>query len=274
MKKRIVVVMLTVMVLLIPLTACGGPKITGVKSLVTANVASQAKVKNFHMDGNIDIDVTLDADELQALLGPVDLKLPVKMTVTADAGKDTAHTVTNASVSVLGKSLDVQTTEMYMDIGNGITYTKVGESKSWKKLEHPDAQPKIKELVGGLAILGKTVLDNAVFSDAEEYYTLSMPAAVAGDLIEDLHLLDHVDLGIADVRDITVKNGQIVYNVDKETLLVSSIELQNVDIRGKGTYEEVSVDLKFPLDAVFTFSRYNELDPSEYAIPEEVSSDR
>ena len=77
-------------------------------------------------------------------------------------------------------------------------------------------------------------------------------------------------VGIADVRDITVEGGQIIYNVDKETLLVSSIQLQDVDVRGTGVYEETSVDLKFPINADFQFSRYNELEEAEYAIPEEV----
>ena len=86
----------------------------------------------------------------------------------------------------------------------------------------------------------------------------------------DLNLLERVDLGIADVRDITVEGGQIIYNVDKTTRLVSSVQLKNVDLRGKGVYKGVSADLLFPTNGIFRFSRYNELEDSEYAIPEEI----
>ena len=97
-----------------------------------------------------------------------------------------------------------------------------------------------------------------------------MPAEKTGDLINDLHLLNRVDLGIADVSDITVEGGQIVYNVDKTTLLVSSVELKDVNCRGKGTYNGLSVDLRFSVNGAFLFSRYNELEESEYKIPAEV----
>ena len=128
----------------------------------------------------------------------------------------------------------------------------------------------LKNPAGGLAVVGKTVLENATFKETEEYYSLIIPAEKAGDLVADLHLLDRVDLGIADVHDITVEGGQIVYNVDKTTRLVSSVELKNVDVRGKGVYKGVSADLLAPTNGTFRFSRYNELEESEYAIPEEI----
>ena len=131
---------------------------------------------------------------------------------------------------------------------------------------------EFKDLAGGLAKLGKTVLDNATFEESEEFYSLIMPAEKAGDFVADLNLLERVDLGFADVRDITVEGGQIIYNVDKTTLLVSSVELKNVDIRGKGTYQDVSANLVFPTNGTIRFSRYNELEDAEYAIPEEVLS--
>ena len=121
-------------------------------------------------------------------------------------------------------------------------------------------------------MVGKTVLENAAFSETEEFYTVTMPADKAGDLMKDLRLLDQVDLGVGKITDISIEGGELVYNVDKETLLVSSIELKDVDIRGTGSYEEAAVGLKFPLNGTFRFSRYNELEESEYAIPEEVTA--
>jgi len=128
-----------------------------------------------------------------------------------------------------------------------------------------------RELVGGIAIAGKTVLENASYNETEEFYTLTMPAEKTGDIVKDLHLLDRIDIGIADLRDITVEGGRIVYNVDKTTLLVSSVELKDVDCRGKGTYEDTSVDLRFSVNGAFLFSRYDELEESEYMIPVEVT---
>ena len=257
---------------LIVIVACG-PKVTGVKSLVAANVNAQSKVESYHMDGKVNMEIALDPNEsndLQVLLGKVDLKLPVKMTMDTDAGAETAHITTDASVKLFGKTVPVQTVEVYLDIVNRVAYTKAGESSEWKKSGDENQEMELKDLAGGLAKVGKTVLENATYEETGEYYTLTMPADKAGDLVTDLRLLDRVDLGIADVSDITVEGGEIVYNVDKETLLVDSVQLKDLDIRGKGTYKGVSVDLKFPTNGSFQFSQYNELEESDYAIPEEV----
>ena len=270
MKKSILIMTLLALCLL-TVTACGHPKIVGVKSLVAANASAQSKVKNYHMDGTVNMDIALDSEVLEDL--PLDPKLPVNMTLAADAGTNTAHVTTEAGVSLFDQSVVLQTTEIYMDMENQVAYTKAGDSQEWEKVDDQKEQKEqlgLKELVGGIAIVGKTVLENTTFEESDEFYTLTMPAEKAGNLITDLNLLDSVDVGIADVRDITVEGGQIIYNVDKETLLVSSIQLQDVDVRGTGVYEETSVDLKFPINADFQFSRYNELEEAEYAIPEEV----
>lgn len=248
-----------------------GPKVTGVKSLVAANINAQSKVDNYHMDGEVDMKITLDSSGLQSLLGPANPKLPVEMTLAADSGTETAHVITEAGTKLFGNSVTLQTVEMYMDMKNKVVYAKAGEDAEWKKSEAQEEQMDIRKLAGGLAIVGKSVLENATFGETEELYSLTMPAEKAGELVADLHLLDRVDLGIADVRDITVEGGEIRYNVDKETLLVSSIELDDVDIRGTGTYEDVAVDLKFPVNGSFRFTRYDELVETEYAIPAEVT---
>ena len=270
MKKSILIMTLLALCLL-TVTACGHPKIVGVKSLVAANASAQSKVKNYHMDGTVNMDIALDSEVLEDL--PLDPKLPVNMTLAADAGTNTAHVTTEAGVSLFDQSVVLQTTEIYMDMENQVAYTKAGDSQEWEKVDDQKEQKEqlgLKELVGGIATVGKTVLENTTFEESDEFYTLTMPAEKAGNLITDLNLLDSVDVGIADIRDITVESGQIIYNVDKETLLVSSIQLKDVDVRGTGVYEDTSVDLKFPINADFQFSRYNELEEAEYAIPEEV----
>ena len=258
---------------LIFVVACDGPRVTGVKSLVAANLKAQSKVDNYHMDGTVKMDITLDpeqSDLLEDILEHVDIELPVKMTVGTDAGSDSAHITTDATVKLFGQSVPVQTAEVYLDIKNTVAYTKTGDSTEWKQTGDEETQLEFKDLAGGLAVVGKTVLDNATFKETEEYYSLIIPAEKAGDLVADLNLLERVELGIADVRDITVEGGQIIYNVDKKTRLVSSVELKNVDVRGKGVYKGVSADLLFPTNGTFRFSRYNELEDSEYAIPGEI----
>ena len=246
------------------------PKVTGVKSLVAANIKAQSKVKSYHMDGDVNMDIALDYEELPPILDVLDLKLPVNMTLSADAGRDSAHVITDAKVTIFGEAVPVQSSELYLDMKDLAVYSKTGEPPQWKKSGNHADQMGFKELVGGIAVAGKTVLENAAFNETDEFYTLTIPAEKTGDLVKDLHLLDRVDLGIADVKDITVEGGEIVYNVDKTTFLVSSVELRNVDCRGKGTYEDVSVDLKFTINGAFLFSRYNELEKPDYAIPEEV----
>ena len=271
MMKKSMLIMTLLVLCLLTVTACGHPKIVGVKSLVAANASAQSKVKNYHMDGTVNMDIALDSEVLEDL--PLDPKLPVNMTLAADAGTNTAHVTTEAGVSLFDQSVVLHTAEIYMDMVNQVTYTKAGDSQEWEKVDDQKEQKEqlgLKELVSGIAVVGKTVLENTAFEESDEFYTLTMPAEKAGDLIADLNLLDSVDVGIADVQDITVEGGQIIYNVDKETLLVSSIQLKDVDVRGTGVYEDTAVDLKFPINADFQFSRYNELEEAEYAIPEEV----
>ena len=274
-KKKIllIIVMLIACLILgvIAVSAVMKPKVTGVKSLAAANLKAQSKVKSYHMDGDVDMDISLDNEEYQSIMEKLNLKIPVKMTLSADAGSDTAHVITDASVIILGESIPLQTSESYLDMKNRAVYLKTGDPPQWKKSGKQAEQLGFRELVGGIAIIGKTVLENAAYNETEEFYTLTIPAEKAGDLIKDLHLLDRVDLGIADIRDITVEGGEILYNVDKTTLLVSSVELKEVDCRGKGTYENKSVDLKFLINGSFLFSRYNELEESEYTIPAEVT---
>ncbi len=276
-RKKLIIAIIAmaclVIVGLILIVACQGPRVTGVKSLVAANVKAQSKVNNYHMDGTVKMDITLDPSEsglVEDLLEKADVKLPVKMTIDTNAGRESAHITTDASVKIFGKTVPVKTAEVYLDIKNTVAYTKTGESTKWKQSGDEETQLEFKDLAGGLAIVGKTVLENATFKESEEYYSLIMPAEKAGDLVASMHLLDRVDLGIGDVRDITVEGGKIVYNVDKKTLLVSSVELKDVDIRGKGTYNGVSADLTFPTNGTLRFSRYNELKDSEYLIPEEI----
>ncbi len=274
-KKKIllITVMLIACLILgaIAVTAVMKPKVTGVKSLAAANIKAQSKVKSYHMDGDVDMDISLDNEEYQSIMEKLNLKIPVKMTLSADAGSETAHVITDASVIILGESIPLQTSESYLDMKNRAVYTKTGDPPKWKKSGKQAEQLGFRELVGGIAIIGKTVLENATYNETDEFYTLTIPAEKTGDLIKDLHLLDRVDLGIADIRDITVEDGEILYNVDKTTLLVSSVELKDVDCRGKGTYENNSVDLKFLINGSFLFSRYNKLEESEYTIPAEVT---
>ena len=258
---------------LIFVVACDGPKVTGVKSLVAANVKAQSKVDNYHMDGTVNMDIALDpeqSDLLEDILEHVNIELPVEMTVGTDAGSESAHITTDATVKLFGQSVPVKTAEVYLDIKNTVAYSRSGDSTKWKQTGDEETQLEFKDLAGGLAVVGKTVLDNATFKETEEYYSLIIPAEKAADLVAELNLLERVDLGIADVRDITVEGGQIVYNVDKTTRLVSSVELKDVDVRGKGVYKGVSADLLAPTNGTFRFSRYNELEDSEYAIPEEI----
>ena len=269
----IIVIACAVIGCLIFVVACDGPRVTGVKSLVAANVKAQSKVDNYHMDGTVNMDIALDpeqSDLLEDILEHVNIELPVEMTVGTDAGSESAHITTDATVKLFGQSVPVKTAEVYLDIKNTVAYSRSGDSTKWKQTGDEETQLEFKDLAGGLAVVGKTVLDNATFKETEEYYSLIIPAEKAADLVAELNLLERVDLGIADVRDITVEGGQIVYNVDKTTRLVSSVELKDVDVRGKGVYKGVSADLLAPTNGTFRFSRYNELEDSEYAIPEEI----
>lgn len=59
---------------------------------------------------------------------------------------------------------------------NLTAYSKAGEPPQWKKSGNHADQMGFKELVGGITIAGKTVLENATFNETDEFYTLTMPA--------------------------------------------------------------------------------------------------
>ena len=52
------------------------------------------------MDGDVNMDINLDYEEYQSILDMLDLKLPVKMTLSTDAGRESAHVITDAEVIV------------------------------------------------------------------------------------------------------------------------------------------------------------------------------
>lgn len=278
MKKKTLIITIIalacmIMVCAIVVVACGGPKVTGVRSLAATNVKAHSDVESYHMNGKVNMKVSLDSGKLKNLLGPVDPKLPVKMTIVTDGGPESAHITTDAEIKVFGESVPVQTAEVYLDVKNRMAYTRTGKSRKWKKAVDED-QIGTRELAGGLAMVGKTVLENGTYKETEKFYTLTIPAEKAAELVANLHLLDRVDLGIADVRDITVEGGLVIYRVDKETNLLHSIELKDVAVRGTGTYEGMTVKLKSPVNGVFRFSQYNEVEESKYTIPEDVLEGR
>ena len=118
------------------LSACGGSEaqIKDAESLAAANQSAQAAAESYHMDMDMNMELTLKMDGLQEVMDTESLTMPMTMKMSMDAGKETAHADSNTSMSVMGQSMD-QDAEMYIDMANGVTYTKAKGSDEWEKTE-------------------------------------------------------------------------------------------------------------------------------------------
>ena len=266
MRSKIIILIAALVFTLGTLTSCGGPSITDAKSLVAANKAAQEAVKNFHMDGDLDMEMKMKMEELQALLGTAELSMPMKMEMSMDMSKETAHGTTKTDVTTLGQTQSVDA-EMYCDIKEGIVYTKTDASNTWVK---SNQEINTADMVESLAGAGDELLEKAEFSSDDDSYKLTLSAEVLGESINDLGLMNDIGSAGMEIKDLNMSEGTIVYTFDKETVLMKKVEMDDVKVTANGTMDGTSLDMDIDMDAEYEFSKYDELDPKDYEIPEDV----
>ncbi len=269
MKGKLTLLTLALALLLALLTACGGANITDAKSLAAANIKAQAAVENHHMDMNMDMTMAIDTERLKEAFGTSSLEMPVLMNVAVDSGRYTAHANTNMNVTIMEQETKQQA-ELYLDMKNGITYAKADGVDAWKRAEET---LDMSAMLNSLGRLEDSLLENAIYSESSDAYTLTLSADPMDEVIKDMDLLGSLRSAGLDVETLTVDGGQMVYTIDKNSLLITSIAMKDIDVTASGVLGGTSVDMSIPLDAEVTFSKYGELMPEDYEIPDDVLDD-
>ena len=229
--KMMLVLIFSMMLALGVLTACGGEqKITGAEALAAANKEAQQKVESYHTDADIDMEMKLNMEELKAVLGTSELSVPLQMEMNIDTGKETGHGNMSMNMSMMGQSTS-QKAEMYIDMKNGVSYTKAEGAGSWTKSEQ---NADLTSMVPGLESLGEDILKKAEFSEEEDAYVLTVQAADMGDLITESGLLENMDLASMELKDLKLTGGKVTYKFDKEKVLLQKSEMDDVIITASG----------------------------------------
>lgn len=254
------------------LTSCGGTAAgdapTDAPTLIEKHNEAQGAVKSLHMDATTNMTMSMDTASMSSVLGTSELTMPFTIEMALDSGRETAHGTTKTTISFMGQS-QKQNAEAYYDMKNAVSYVKAEGSSSWSKSE---SDVNISSMLDSTAGLSEESLKKAEFSEEEDAYVLTLNAKDMGDVINELNSMDDLSSQGVELTDCTIKSGTAVYTFDKSTCLLRSVKLTAVDMTATGSVQGVDFEMGISMDADFAFSKYDELSPSDYEIPESVTS--
>lgn len=249
---------------------CGGgssePQITDAASLAAANQEAQSTVESYHMDMDMNMDMTLRMDGIQEVMGTDSLTMPMTMTMSMDSGKQTAHATSNTKMELMGQSLD-QNAEMYIDIENAVTFSKAEGTEQWIKSQ---TDSSMSDMMNSMADMSAEMLSQADFAETDSGYTLTLDAAVMGEAIKETNLFDSYSSAGMEFQEFNIDGGELIYTFDKDSVLVTKIEMKAVNVKARGDMQGTVVDMQVPITTTLDYSQYGEIDPEVYKIPEEV----
>ena len=255
------------------LSACGGggeAQITDAASLAAANQSAQAAAESYHMDMDMNMELTLKMDGLQEVMDTESLTMPMTMKMSMDAGKETAHADSNTSMSLMGQSMD-QDAEMYIDMANGVTYTKAKGSDGWEKTE---TDSSMSDMMNSVAEMSADLLAKAEYAETDSGYTLTLDAAEMGEALKETNLFGSYSEAGMEFKEFNINGGEIVYTFDKESALITKIEMKAVDVKAKGDMQGTAIDMQVPITTTIEYSQYGEIEPAAYEIPADVTGSK
>ena len=248
-------------------TACGGsPTIDDASSLIEANRTAQEAVSSYHMDSDMDMNIAMGMEGLESLLGSSSLNMPMDMKMSMDMGKESGHGTTSVSISMMGQKQDVNA-EMYVDIKEGVAYSKLDTADAWTKNEQ-DASTM--DMISSVSAMSDEILSKAKFESDEESYKLTLTAADLGESINDLGLMDSLGSSGVELKDFSMTEGEIKYTFDKDKVLLRKISMDNVKVKATGSVQGTTMDMDITMKADYELGKYDELDPKDYQIPDDV----
>lgn len=263
MKYRIGLIAAAAALCLGMLTGCSGIK--DAKSLSEANKTAQEAVKSFHMDSTIDMEMSYSSEALSSL-GSTTVDMPMKIELSVDSGRKTAHADTSVDMSLMGQKTS-QIAEMYCDIEHDVVYTKAEGQTTWTRTEQDAGMTNAVNSIGSMK---DSILEKAEFENRDGEYILTLDAKYMGDAIEDLGMMDTMESSGMEMKNLDITDGTIVYRFDEKTQLIKSMKMDGVTIHAAATVQSLSLDMDIAMDADYKFSKYDKVDKSAYEIPAEV----
>ncbi len=262
------------------LTSCGGGQtggngdgagngnVTDASSLIEAHKSAQNDVESVHMDATTDMNMTMNSESLEAVLGSSELSMPFVVEMSLDSGKETAHGTTKTTVDLMGQSQE-QNAEAYYDLKEGAAYVKAAESSAWTKTE---STATVSSMLNSADDFSDEMLKDAEYAETEDGYTLTFDATNMGSIINELNSMDDLSASGVTLEDCTINKGTVVYTFDKETCLIKHVNMTGVDMTAKGSMQGMEFEMDIVMSADFDYSKYNELSPADYEIPDSVIS--
>ena len=268
MKHKIGLIATSIILCIGMLTACGSG-IDDAKSLSDASKKAQESVESFHLDSEVDMDMTFHFSGPGIDASNSKVEMPVEISMDIDSGKETAHGNTNVKMSMMGQSMD-QDSEVYLDLVDKVVYTKAAGSDTWAKTS---SESNMTDVVNCADALSDSVLEKAEFQEDDDEYVLTVAAKDMGDAINDLGFTNDMNTNGLEVQDLNITNGTVTYKFFKDTQLLKSMEMDDVTIDASGVVQGQHVNITIGMDADYDFSKYNEVDASAYEIPAEVTGE-
>ena len=64
--------------------------------------------------------------------------------------------------------------------------------------------------------------------------------------------------------------GEVKYTFDKDKVLLRKVSMDDVKIKATGSMQGTTMDMDITMEADYELGKYDELDPKDYQIPDEV----
>ena len=274
MKKyaKIFALMMSLVLVIGVLSACSlmGPK--NAKECFEKNLSASAGLESYHMDVDMEMGMNMSfsdptvAAQFEEFMGVKSFDIPIDVTMSVDVGKDTAHADMDMNVSMLGQKMS-EKGEMYLDVKEGCSYTKMDSDDGWTKsdLEDGDMFTQLFDEKD----LENVDWDKMEFKKTDDGYVVTGPVEAFGDgFITDSTSAYLDDM---DVNDFSLDGGDVEFKFNKKCVMTEA-SIKDLKMTGKSELDSDmgDMDTTITLDATFEYSKFNEVDEDDYAIPKKV----
>ena len=277
MKKyaKIFALMMSLVLVIGVLSACSlmGPR--SAKDCFEKNLSASAALDSYHMDVDMEMGMNMSfndptvAAQFEEFMGVKTFDIPIDITMSVDVGKDTAHADMDMSLSMLGQKMS-EKGEMYLDAKEGCTYTKMDSDNGWTKSDSEDGD-MFTQLFDEKD-LENVDWDKMEFKKTDDGYVVTGPVEAFGDgFITDSTSAYLDDM---DVDDFSLDSGDVEFKFNKKCVMTEA-SIKDLTMTGKADLGSDMGDMNatITLDATFEYSKFNEVDEDDYAIPKKVMKD-
>ena len=270
--KRTAAVILSAVLLLATLTACGSTKPKNAADAIQQWIEKDEGNYRMRADMSMEISVKADAGDDN---GTVSVDIPAKLTFDIDRDGENAHGDMEITMSMMGET-QTQALELFLDNANNAIYVAEKPGTTWAKQPIDEAAFNPDDFTFTYT---PDRFEKAGFEfdkDSGKYYiTTSIEDIMSEDEAEQLFLEGGMDVeeafdGIStDAFLDKLMDSEIKYTLDAETGLLEKIELDDISISTKQEESGYQLDISLTMSFEFKFSEHGQID--EIEIPPEVS---